>query len=332
MRIGIAIAETCFMKPAALLVLVLAGCAGSATSSTITTAAHVPLRNANDLLVGTASCWIGGMWGDVQGETPNEREASTVKRCDDVAQAGLGNRDRAIQLRAHETSAVTEMREAISKLANADAMDSRRKESMLRVYDCVEAAEHEIMHARRAAHRILRDEPRGIETLTATETSELPTLQAHQAYDDLARVDAGPLAVEAHVFLLWATLDRLRIAQQLPVHLKPYPIDAALRVVFSAPTLWLPFDASKPLERGAYLTYLVDAAQAARHPVLTMPVAASASDSAARYGEAMAGILEGISDQLRADALRLPESDLQRTTLLVVRALEQSRARAPSPT
>lgn len=321
------------MKPAALLVLALAGCAGAgATSSTLTTAAHVPLRNPNDLLVGTASCWIGGMWGDVQGETPNEREASTVKRCEDVAQAGLGNRDRAIQLRAHETTAVTDMREAISKLASADALDSRRKESMLRVYDCVEAAEHEIMHARRAAHRILRDEPRGIETLTATETSELPTLQAHQAYDDLARVDAGPLAVEAHVFLLWATLDRLRIAEQLPVHLKPYPIDDALRVVFSAPTLWLPFDASKPLQRGAYLTYLVDAAQAARHPVLSMPASASPSDYEARYSEAMAGILEGISDQLRADAQRLPESDLQRTTLLVVRALDQSRARGPSPT
>jgi hypothetical protein len=306
----------------AFLLVALASCGGAAVGEVTTTGARMPSHDASDLLVSTASCWLGGMWGDVQGDTPGEREDSTNARCENAAAIGLGSRALSLQLRAHETTAVVGMREAIEKRADAAGMDSARKNALLRVYDSVEGAEHEVMNARRSAHRILRDEPRGIETLAATETSELPTLEASQAYDDLARVDAGPFAVQAHTFLLWVTLDRLRIAEELPVHLKPYPIDEPLRVVFSAPSILLPHDASKPLERGAYLVYLSDAARAARHPAL------DTQSLLVQHEDAMSGIFEGVADQLRADCERLPEdSELRRISTLLVRALDQSRAR-----
>src|SRR5260221_8197373 len=86
----------------------LCACTHSAPSSTMTTAAVAHPHAAHALLVETASCWMGGIWGDVQGETPNERTQSSDLRCEAVVRDVWGRADhkRYLQLRAFEPEAI----------------------------------------------------------------------------------------------------------------------------------------------------------------------------------------------------------------------------------
>ena len=305
------------MKRFAWLLGALVAC-GGANQTTTTTSAGSKAPSPQDLVVETASCWLGGMWGDVQGEVPKERTLSTLGRCESVVAAVFGGngRDQIVRLRAHEPETVAAVRAVVSK---------SNDESLVRLFDAIDKAEYETMLARRAAHRIGRDAARDADMLNATEVASLKDLESSGAFDALARTaEGGDHQKEARVFMLLVALDRMRVAEELPVHLKPYVIAEPLRVIFDAPAPELSHDATKPLPRGGYLAYLENAALAAHHPVVDPN-----KPPLARHEEAIAGILQGIAGELAKSADGLDErTELPRVTRLFIRSLEQSRDRA----
>ena len=305
------------MKRFAWILGALVACGGANQTTTVTSAAPKP-PDPNDLLVQTAACWLGGMWGDVQGEVPKERTLSTLERCDAVVVAVFGGngRDALVKLRAHEPETVAAVRGAIAK---------SNDESLVRLFDTIDRAEYETMLARRAAHRITRDVARDADVLSATEVASLKELEASGAFTELAHAsEGGDHQKEARVFMLLVALDRMRVAEELPVHLKPYVIAEPMRVIFDAPAPELSHDASRPLPRGGYLTYLENAALAAHHPVVDPN-----KPPLARHEEAIAGILAGIAGELTKSVDGLDErTELPRVTRLFIRGLEQSRDRA----
>jgi hypothetical protein len=283
-------------------------------------------HGAHDLLVNVAACYLGGMWGDVQGESPSERAVSAEQRCRDVVGAVFSHdaHDRYLQVRAHEALAIGEVRNKLAALASAEPAETQRKDAYLRLFDALTAAEDEVMLARRAAHRVVRDASREPETLSASEAAALPQLEATSAFEALARVNAGDLKKEAHAMMLLVALDRMQVAEQLPVHLKPYVVAGPFHIVFGTAAPDLPHDASKPLARGGWLTYLMAAASSAGHPVND-----AAASLIAQHEQAIAGILQGIGDQLKADEDGIStDTGLSREVQVTVRALEQSKLRA----
>jgi hypothetical protein len=97
-----------------------------------------------------------------------------------------------------------------------------------------------------------------------------------------------------------------------------------MHVVFGTPAPDLPHDASKPLVHGGWLAYLTTAAASAGHP----PTDPSASPIA-RHEAAVAGILQGVADQLKGDMVGVSsDTPLARVSNDMIRALEQSKLRA----
>jgi hypothetical protein len=301
------------------------GCTSN-TGVTHTTSATVqPAHTAHALLVDAASCWFGGMWGDVQGESPAEREQSSNLRCDAVVTRvyGHGDKTRFLRLRAYDPETLAHVRTVLVRDAKQDPTESARADVLAGIFTALAAAQEETTFARRAAHRVLRDLDHEPERLSEDEVAALPQLQAVSGFQALYRMDAGDLRAEAHALALIVLLDRMNVAQMLPVHLKPYVVALPFKEVFSAPMPTLPYDAGRPLGHGAWLAYLESTATQARHPIrdYTRP-------PIVRHEEAVAGILEGVADQLRADADAIHEgTPLARVVHLTIRALEQSRAR-----
>lgn len=257
-----------------------------------------PAHAAHALLIEAASCWFGGLWGDVQGESPAERKADTVKRCTSLAHHVIATDDRSLyeELRAFDAVAIEALAARMSALADADPEEAPHKGPLLSLMHALADAQKETMLARRAGHRILRDVAREPEKLSSDEAAALPDLEAAKAFDALYDLDARDLGKEANAYALLVTLDRMSIAQEIPLHLKPYPVVEPLKRVFGVAIPALPHDASKPLPRAGWLTYLVTAASAAGHPV-TAP-----APPEIRHERAIQGILGGLSDKLRADA------------------------------
>jgi hypothetical protein len=306
------------------MVAAATACASSSTQVTPQTP-HDARHGAHELLVDSAACFLGGMWGDVQGETPPERTVASQERCMSVVTTIFTTNvhDRYLKLRAHESETIAEVRNTLAAMAQAEPAEAHHKDAMVRLFDAVERAEGETMLARRAAHRVVRDTERETERLSEDETAALPELEAATAFDALARVDVGDLQKEAHVFTLFVTLDRMQIAEQLPVHLKPYVIAEPMHVVFGTPAPDLPHDASKPLAHGGWLAYLTTVAASAGHP------SNDASPSPiARHEATVAGILQGVADQLKGDMIGVSsDTPLARVTYDMIRALEQSKLR-----
>lgn len=306
----------------AFLTCVALGCTQTPTSSTATTTAAIAHPHAaHALLVETASCWMGGIWGDVQGETPDERARSSDARCEAVVRDVWGGADhkRFLQLRAFEPDAVDTVRRTIQRRALHDPAESRNAEGLDKIFTRLAFAERETMAARRAAHRILRDWDHERDRLNAEEALALPELEHTIAFDELWRTDAGELTSEAKVLALMVLLDRIRVAEMLPLHLKPYVVAEPLQLVFGATPPYLPHDASKPLERGAWLSFLVDVARQARHPVND-----DVAPPRTKHEAAMAGILAGIADQLEQNTSAIgegaPIADVSRKTIRALRA------------
>jgi hypothetical protein len=319
--------EVSMLTALALGTFALASCAANgAYEAPSTTGAVAQPHAAHQLLVDSAACWLGGIWGDVQGQTPEQRTSASEARCSGVIVSVYGHTDerRYLQLRAFDPETLQEVKNKIGHLASRDPAEARHQEALGNVFTKLAYAEREAMLARRAARRVLRDLDHEQEKLNDEEAIALPELESSAAFDELLRVDAGDLRAEAHAFALMVLLDRLRIAEQVPVHLKPYVVTGPLHAVFGVPIPELPHDASRPLARGEWLTYLVDVATQARHPVDV-----AAETPIAKHEAAMAGILEGVADQLRADAPGIaPETSFARVAQLTIRALEQSRQRA----
>ena len=308
-----------------LTCVALAACTSTPSSTATTTAAVAHPHAAHALLVETASCWMGGIWGDVQGETPDERARSSDLRCEAVVRDVWGRADhkRYLQLRAFEPDAVDAVRRSIARRALHDPAESRNADGLDKIFTRLAFAEQETMAARRAAHRILRDWDHERDRLNTEEARALPELEHTIAFEELWRTDAGELTSEAKVFALLVLLDRIRVAEMLPLHLKPYVVAEPFQTVFGATPPYLPHDAAKPLERGAWLAFLVDVARQARHPVND----AQNDDRApprTKHEQAMAGILAGIADQLEQNASAIgegtPLADVVRKTIRALRA------------
>jgi len=306
----------------ALLACVALGCTPAQPSTTTTTTSAVAHPHAaHALLVRTASCWMGGVWGDVQGETPDERAGSAQARCEDVVRDvwGKPDHDRYLQLRAFEPEALDGVRRAIARRALHHPTEARNVDGLDKIFTRLAFAQRETMAARRATHRILRDWDHERDRLNAEEAAALPELEHTIAFEELWRMDVGELTAEAKVFALMVLLDRIRVAEMLPLHLKPYVVAEPLHAVFGATPPALPHDASKPLERGAWLSFLVDVARQARHPVND-----DVAPPRAKHEAAMAGILAGVADQLEQDATAIcdgtPLGDVTAKTIRALRA------------
>ncbi|HEX7601667.1 MAG TPA: hypothetical protein VF316_08685 [Polyangiaceae bacterium] len=310
-----------------LSIAMLSACGGTpaptptvptATSATAgTTATPHP---ANALLVDVASCWFGGIWGDAEGQTPAEREASSTRRCEAVVRTVWGKEDhpRLLQLRALESVTLAEVGSKLAGMADSSADDAPNKDVLLKLYNALAAERQEAMVARRAAKRIARDLEREPEKLNNDEAAALPELEKATAYDALVHVEAGALQQQVHALALFALLDRMNTAHELPVHMKPYVVAAPYKTIFGAALPDVPHDASKPLARGGWLTYLTSVASAAGHPVTRTDTTPQI-----RHELAVAGILAGVVDKLKADAEHItPEVPLSREVQLVIRGLE----------
>lgn len=277
---------------------------GTTQTTAVRVVAHPHAGQA--LLVETASCWMGGVWGDVESSS-----------CDRVVRSVFGRPDheRYLRLRSFDPETLYAVRTAIARRALEDPNEARNTGVLEDVFEKLGAAERETQLAHRAAHRIQRDFDQA--------QYVLPDLESATAFADLHRIDAGELGAEARVVSLIALLDRLMVASELPMPLRPYAVAEPLRVVFGGRPPMLPNDLSRPVDRVAWLLYLSDAARQARHPVpdenLPLP---------ARHQAAVAGILDGIADQLRQSATAIsPDSPLARVTQLTIRAVERSRER-----
>ncbi len=180
------------------------------------------------------------------------------------------------------------------------------------------------MLARRAARRIQRDLDHEPSRLSDDELLALPALESFTAFAALSQLAAGDLTSEAHALSLFVVLERMRIAEELPVHLKPYVVVEPFRAVFGVPVPTLPHDAAVPLPRGEWLGYLTSVAAYAHHPVtdVTRPFEI-------QHEAAVAGILEGIADGLRTEAADIVSfTPFAHEVQVTVRALDQSRLRA----
>ena len=144
----------------------------------------------------------------------------------------------------------------------------------------------------------------------------MPELEAAKGFDALYRVAAGSLQREAHALSLLVALDRMNVAQEIPLHLKPYPVVEPFHSIFGVAIPDLPHDASKPLPRAGWLNYLTAVAAAAGHPV-TQPTA----PPQIRHERAVQGVLKGISDRLKADAEGV-EAPFSRIVQYVIRDLD----------
>ena len=224
---------------------------------------------------------------------------------------------------APEDRPLRDVRRGRSRAGRRRCSDAPNADALVKLFTALGDAQYETMLARRASTRITRDLGQEPDKLPDTEAAALPQLEQSAAFDRLLYLDAGALQHEAQTFVLLVTLDRMRVAEDLPVHLKPYVAATPIHAVFDVPLPDVPHDASKPLTRGGWLTYLTGAAAAAGHPVTD-----TSKPPQIRHEAAVAGILEGIADRLKANVQGVgTETSLARVTLLTIRTLEQSRER-----
>lgn len=326
---------------AALLTFVVA-CAEVGTPPPITAPVVKPMASTTDmhkhpahaLLVEAASCWFGGMWGDAEGLTGANREATSTVRCEDLVQTVYGSDDHEafLRVRAFEPGALKDVSAKIASLADKDPEDAPRKDALVKLFNALAAAEEETSFARRAAYFILHDFDHEPEMLDTDESKALPELERAKAFAALGSLDLGgsDLQKEAHALFLFVALERMGIAQMIPLHLKPYPVSQPLHLVFGVQAPMLAHDSAVPLEPGSWLRYLKTTAAAAGHPVTR------SGSTQLEHALAVGGVLAGIADKLRADAAGFQnDSPLLHIVHVVAGHLEQHAAdaqgRPPTP-
>jgi len=274
---------------------------------------------AHKLVILTTACWFGGVWSDGEGDSKDTRKATTEARCHEVLSiAGADDKDHMEQLRALDQTAVDLVGSKIAALAKDDPVDGPRKDSLDKLYKQVAAAQKELTVARRAAAKVKRDLANEPDKLSADEAGAVAPLRATKELEALLNLDAGDLSPEAHAIALLCAMDRLTISRGLPKHLKVYALDGAAKLLFGVPLPDMPTDATKPVKKGLYLTYLTDIAKAAGHPVPD-----KAKTPKEKEPLAWAGTLEGFSDKLKADQAKLTkETALYEVVEHVARRLE----------
>jgi hypothetical protein len=271
-------------------------------------AAQAPAAPSNEgekLLIAVTACTFGGVWGDAEGDAPDQRKAASEMRCRAATQKIWGNDDQTHyeKLRAYDAGAVDDVAAKIEKVSKADSVDAPHADALVKTWRAIAAAQKETEDARRAGDRVKRDYEREPERLSTDEVASVGALKQSTALTALLALDVGDLSHDAHAIGVLIAMDRAAIARGLPKHLKVYAVEGAFAELFNVPPPPVPEDATKKLKPGMWLTYLMDSAKAAGHPV---PAAAKTPKQ--KEPLAWAGTLEGISDKLKADAAALPKT------------------------
>jgi len=223
----------------------------------------------HNLAIMAAACWFGGVWGDAEGDSPETRAKASEARCHDVVRRVYGHDDtgRYEQMRAFEVDAIADIAGKVETLAKEDPDDAPRSQALAQLVQAVAAAQREGMYARRAALRVRRDLDREPDKLTTDEAAAVAPLKDIRMLQALLAYNQLDLAHDAHALGMLAALDRMEMTIGLPRHMKIYAVGGLNQVLFGAAPPALPDDASKPLPRGGWLTYLTEVANAAGHPV-----------------------------------------------------------------
>jgi hypothetical protein len=275
---------------------------------------------AHRFVVRAASCWFGGSWADALGEQDQAKQAGIESRCRDVSQRVWNSDDKAHveQLRALEMNAVADVIAKVDSLSKTDSVDAPRRDALVSLTTALADALKETMLARRAGDRVKRDLDREPDKLTTDEIDAVIPLRTHAKVEVLYKLDAGDLTKEARTLALLCALDRLETARGLPKHLKLYAVADEFKLLFGVNVPDVPTDGSKKLVPGTWLKFLAETAKAAGHPVSD-----KAKTPRERDALAWAGMLEGFSDKLKAEADGVsPDTDLSKVATVAIHRLE----------
>jgi hypothetical protein len=253
----------------------------------------------HNLLMLTAACWFGGVWGDAQGDTPEMRAQASEARCHDVVRRvyGKDEKDHYEQLRAYEASVVGDVAAKVEELAKEDPDDAPRTKVLGELVQNLAAAQREAMFARRAAARVRRDLDHEPDKLNDDEAGAVSVLRDTRALAALLAMQAGDITHDAHALGVLAAMERLQTGLALPKHMKIYAVGGANKLLFGIDPPQVPDDATKRLKPGTWLAYITDVAKAAGHPVPD-----SVKLAKQREPLAWAGVLYGYGEKIRADA------------------------------
>lgn len=267
---------------------------------------------AERLVMGATSCWMGGLWSDAVGEESTAPAGTGMAVAGDTRNAGIQRRCEAVlvhlygvvdpmqyqQLRAVDPRVVDDLAARTRAVASTDRVDATRVEPLVKLLRAVADAERENVLARGAADDVKKDEagPSTPPERAQDKTIAASALQKTTGIQALLTIDAGPLTHEARAIGLLCALDRLEIARKLPKHLKVLSVGGPFVPVFGVPPPRVPEDPTAPIPTGTWPGYLVDVAGAAGHAV-----PAVATDPLDREALAWGGVLQAFADRLRAE-------------------------------
>jgi hypothetical protein len=260
------------------------------------------------------------MWADALGEQATMKGQGIESRCHALEKRVWDTEDKPHyeQLRALETKAVADVVSKVDETAKNDTIDGPRRDALVKLTTALAEAEKELMAAHRASDRVKRDLDHEPDKLNGDEVGAVVPLRSHAKLEALLKLDAGELSREANAFGLLCALERVEIARGLPKHLKFYAVADEFQLVFGVSPPDVPEDATKKLVPGTWLKFLGDTAGAAGHPI-----SEKAKTPKERDALAWAGMLEGFSDKLKADADGVPgTTDASKVVSTVLHRLE----------
>ncbi len=294
---------------AAALSLVLLGCAAPEPRQAdipISTMGPRPLPGAQTdgeaerMVIGATSCWMGGLWSDALGEDRDSRAAAIQGRCEAllVHLYGVVDPMQYRQLRAVDPRVVDDLVVRTRAIASTDRVDVTRVEPLVKLLRAVADAQRENILARGAADDVKKDEA-ALSTRderAQDKTIAAAALQKTAGIQALLTLDAGDLTHEARAIGLLCALDRLEISRKLPKHLKVVAVGGPFVPVFGVQPPPVPDDPTSPIRTGTWPGYLADVAGTTGHAVPP-----TATDPLDRETLAWGGVLQAFADRLRTE-------------------------------
>ena len=314
-----------------LAALLVTGCPNEAKPPGAFNSPSAPEMGHKYVILATA-CWFGGFWSDAEGDKASARAGEDRQRCADVVNMTYDNsREHIEQFRALEQGALDAFVSRAADLAGDDTIDAPRKDQVVKLAKAVSAAHKELLHLRRAAHRVVSDASEREGRLTDDEAKAVGPLREQGALEALYSLDAGDLTKEARAIALLSIVNRVSIARGLPRLLKIVALEGSMRLLFGVtpPDVG---DVTKPPEPLALLKFLSEAASAAGHPVPE-----TATTPREKYTLAYTGMLAGVADKLKSEAAGLSKmTELARIVEVTEKRLDDEyqfeRARLTTPT
>jgi hypothetical protein len=298
--------------------------ASSSASSAQSDVVAPPKATAHELVIATASCLLGPLWSEAEGETGgSERRAATAKRCAAVVHAVTGEDDptKVEALRMLDASMTDPL---VAKVKELDPSND-----LARFASSLVMASREAASARRAAAKVRADierlrsdkdkataRERDADRLSADEADVVPALRTGAGLESLVHY-AGAHAAEAHAIGVLLALSRVRAAQDLPKHMKLYTVAPAYAAVFGVQPPPLSEHAKDKLKPGAWLAYVTSVAAACGHPVPE-----TAKKPKEREPLAWSGVLAGFVDRLKAAQPEIQDQGLADVVKLAIERLE----------